>query len=75
MPIPSDHPMLFKPIDQLSASAEFKMALTEAGFENLHQALEFDADTLRQKKGFNYHHITELIQILSSLGLKKLLKE
>jgi len=65
--------LLYKPIEDLNVSETFRIDFLKAGFETLKEALEFDADILIKEKGFSLHTITELITLLNTEGLGRLL--
>ncbi len=65
--------LLYKPIEDLNVSETFRIDFLKAGFETLKEALEFDADILIIEKGFSLHTITELITLLNTEGLGRLL--
>lgn len=67
--------ILHQPIDDLDVSENFRLEFLRAGFITLEDALAFDADTLVNEKKLSYHTITELIELLNSKGLSKLLRE
>lgn len=70
-----NHSLLQKPIEDLNVSELFRMDFLKAGFETLQEALEYEADALVKEKGFSYHTITELINLLKAEGLERLLKD
>ena len=65
--------LLYKPIEDLNVSETFRIDFLKAGFETLKEALEFDADILITEKGFSLHTVTELITLLNTEGLGRLL--
>jgi hypothetical protein len=67
--------ILHQPIDTFDVSESFRLEFLRAGFLTLKDALAFDADTLVNEKKFSYHTITELIELLNSKGLSRLLQE
>lgn len=75
MPNGQDHTILHQPIDSLDVSENFRQEFLRAGFLTIKDVLAFDADTLVTEKKFSYHTITELIELLNSKGLSRLLQE
>ncbi|MEQ9412885.1 MAG: hypothetical protein RIF39_03605 [Cyclobacteriaceae bacterium] len=69
------HDILQRSISDLEVSENFRLDFRNAGFETLHDALAFDADTLVKEKKLNYHTITELIELLRSKNLTHLFQE
>lgn len=65
--------LLYKPIEDLNVSETFRIDFLKAGFETLSEALEFEADVLVNEKKFSLHTITELITLLNTEGLGRLL--
>ncbi len=68
-----EHILLYKPIEDLNVSETFRIDFLKAGFETLGEALEFEADVLVKEKKFSLHTITELITLLNTEGLGRML--
>lgn len=75
MPEKQNYAILNQPIDDFDVSENFRQEFLRAGFITLNDALAFDADTLVNEKNLSYHTITELIELLNSKGLPRLLRE
>lgn len=75
MPEKQNYAILNQPIDDFDVSENFRQEFLRAGFITLNDALAFDADTLVNEKNLSYHTNTELIELLNSKGLPRLLRE
>ncbi len=67
--------MLNQPIEVFDVTDNFRFDFLNAGFTSLADAFSFDADELMKDKKFSLHTITELITLLDTQGLGRLLRE
>jgi hypothetical protein len=67
-------PVLFKPIQELAVSEDFKVMASENGFETLDEILSLHLSSLLQKEKFSLHVMEELYKLIEREELVKLLK-
>jgi hypothetical protein len=69
------HPILSMEIELIATSDEFLAICRQHDFSNIGEILQYSADELLKKPGFNMHAMMELITILKCHKLEYLLKE
>ena len=67
-------PILFKPIQELPVSEDFKVMASENGFETLDEILSLHLSSLFSKEKFSLHVMAELYSLIEKEELVKLLK-
>lgn len=68
-------PIITKPIDSFHMSIEFDRMCMENNFNTYGDVLINDTNQLLSKPGFNYRLLIELLNFLSSINRKHLLKD
>jgi hypothetical protein len=67
--------ILTKPLALLSTSEDFLAMAVINQFQNLQEILQYPVYKLMELKGFNYHILDELIEMLKGYGFQDKLKD
>ncbi len=70
-----EEPIITKPVESFHMSVEFERMCIENNFNTYGDILINDTNQLLSKSGFNYRILIELIDLLSSVNKKHLLKD
>lgn len=71
----ASHPILSMKIEHIATSDEFLAICRQHGFSTIGEVIQYSADELLKKSGFNMHLMMELIAILKGNKIEYLLKE
>ena len=73
--IVEQEPIITNPIESFHMSIEFERMCVENKFNTYGDILINDTNQLLSKQGFNYRMLVELLNLLSSVNKKHLLKD